>query len=115
MQPFGVLLCFLAEHPQLITQIILTNPNSYGICVLRMNIEAKKEYVYIDDYILCSDQRPLFSQPIRGIYMWPCLLEKAWLKVKGYINQKIEKNSPIDIFKSFLSHPISTYDLVEGN
>ena len=96
MQPFGVLLCFLADHPQLLGKIIMTDPNSYGIHVVRMNVGEKKEYIYIDDYVLCaSDRQPLFAQPIRGIYMWPCLLEKAWFKVKGYIDQRIKKNSPV--------------------
>ncbi len=74
MQPFGMLLCFLAQHPHLLSNIILTDINSYGICVVRMNVEAKREYIYIDDYTLCAEKTPLFSQPIRGIYMWPCLL-----------------------------------------
>jgi hypothetical protein len=43
--------------------------------------------------------------------MWPCLLEKAWFKVKGYMSRKIEKKSPIEIIKSFLSFPIKTFML----
>lgn len=89
MQSFGILLCFLADHPHLLHNIILTDTNSYGLCVLRMNVGAKKEYIYIDDYTLCEKRTPLFTQPIRGIYMWPCLLEKGWFKVKGYINHAI--------------------------
>jgi hypothetical protein len=77
--------------------------------VVRMNVGAKKEFVYIDDYIICSKRTPLFSQPVKGIYIWPCLLEKAWFKVKGYIDNRIEKNTPTEIFKSFLSYPISTH------
>lgn len=46
--------------------------------------------------------------------MWPCLLEKAWFKVKGYITRVIEKSSPIEIFKSFLSYPIKNYKFMEG-
>lgn len=53
MQPFGMLLCFLSQHPNLIKNIILTDTNSYGICVLKMNVDARKEFIYIDDYILC--------------------------------------------------------------
>ena len=94
MQPFGTFLCFLADHPQLIPKIILTNANSYGIHLLKMNVGYRKEYIYIDDYIICAEKMPFFSQPIKGIYLWPCLLEKAWFKVKGYIDQKIEKNTP---------------------
>jgi hypothetical protein len=74
-----------------------------------MNIGSKKEFIYIDDYIICNDRTPLFSQPIKGIYMWPCLLEKAWLKVKGNIAKKIEKNSPEEVFNTFLSYPMKPY------
>lgn len=42
MQPFGMLLCFLSEHPNLLKNIILTDTNSYGIAVLRMNVGARK-------------------------------------------------------------------------
>ena len=84
-----MLLCFLADNPQLINNIILNDSNSYGLFVLQMNVESKKEFIYIDDYTLCSDKIPLFTQPIRGIYMWPCLIEKAWFKVKGYMSHKI--------------------------
>lgn len=115
MQSFGILLCFLADHPHLLHNIILTDTNSYGLCVLRMNVGAKKEYIYIDDYTLCEKRTPLFTQPIRGIYMWPCLLEKGWFKVKGYINHAIEKTSPLEIFKYFLSYPITTYNFIEGD
>lgn len=89
MQPFGVLLCFLAEHPQIIRKVITTDSNSYGIHVIKMNVGARKELIYIDDYMLCSQKQPLFVQPIKGIYLWPCLLEKAWFKVKGYIDHRI--------------------------
>lgn len=89
LQYFGVFLCFLAENPHLINEILLTEPNTYGIHALRMNIGSKKEFIFIDDYIICCDRTPLFSQPIKGIYMWPCLLEKAWFKVKGSIAKKI--------------------------
>lgn len=109
MQYFGVFLCFLAENPHLINEIIVTEPNSYGIHVVKMNVGSKKEFIYIDDYILCCDRRPLFSQPIKGTYMWPCLLEKAWFKVKGSIAKKIEKVSPEDVFNAFLSYPMKSY------
>jgi hypothetical protein len=74
MQYFGVFLCFLAENPHLIDKIILTESNNYGINVVAMNVSSKKEYIYIDDYILCYQKKPLFSQPAKGIYTWPCLL-----------------------------------------
>lgn len=89
LQYFGVFLCFLAENPHLLNEILLTEPNTYGIHALRMNVGSKKEFIFIDDYIICCDRAPLFSQPIKGIYMWPCLLEKAWFKVKGSIAKKI--------------------------
>ena len=41
----------------------------------------------IDDYILCREPnpklQPMFTQPQKNIYMWPCILEKAWFKIKG--------------------------------
>jgi len=69
----------------------MTESNSYGIAVVKMNVNSRKEYIYIDDYILCAGKMPLFSQPVKNIYMWTCLLEKAWLKVNGHIEQRIQK------------------------
>jgi len=42
MQYFGVFLCFLADHPHLIKQLILNEPNTYGIYAIKMNINCKK-------------------------------------------------------------------------
>lgn len=89
--------------------MIITEPNTYGICALQMYLGTKKEFVFIDDYILCCERKPLFAQPIKGMYMWPCLLEKAWFKVKGNLTKKIEKNSPEEVFQAFFSYPIKKY------
>lgn len=122
MQYFGVFLCFLAENPHLIDRIILTEANSYGVNVVAMNVRSRHEYIYIDDYILCYQKKPLFSQPANGTYTWPCLLEKAWFKVKGNIVKKIEKNSPEEVIHAFLPFPTQkvrlhspdhTYNLLE--
>ena len=45
--------------------------------------------------------------------MWPCLLEKAWLKVKGNTGKRIEKAEPEDVFNAFLSLPSKYYPLDE--
>lgn len=77
MQYFGPFLCFLAEFPELINSIIVTDANTYGLYVVAANINGKKEYLYIDDYILCQKEHPiipLFSQVIDNKYIWPCLL-----------------------------------------
>lgn len=54
MQYFGVFLCYLADHPELIKTIILTGPNSYGIASIYMVHEGRRRPIYIDDYILCN-------------------------------------------------------------
>ena len=76
-----------------------------------MYINGVRMPIYIDDYILCYKDRPIFSQPIKGIYMWPCLLEKAWQKVKGYGSKKISITSPVEVFQHFLSYPSANYSL----
>lgn len=42
MQPFGALLCFLANNPALINNIIMTDSNSYGVAVVKMNVGSRK-------------------------------------------------------------------------
>jgi hypothetical protein len=74
MQYFGVFLCYLADHPDIIEKLILTGSNSYGIASIFMVHEGRRRPIYIDDYILCNDGIPLFSQPIKDTDMWPCLL-----------------------------------------
>ena len=74
MQYFGVFLCYLADHPEIIEKLILTGSNSYGIASIFMVHEGRRRPIYIDDYILCHDGIPLFSQPIKDTDMWPCLL-----------------------------------------
>jgi hypothetical protein len=74
-------------------------------------VASKKEIIYIDDYILCQGGKPLFSQPVKNIYMWPSLLEKAWFKVKGNSAKRIEKNSPEEVFESFFSYPLKKFML----
>ena len=38
MQYFGVFLCFLADHPKIVEEIIITEPNTYGIHAVQINI-----------------------------------------------------------------------------
>jgi hypothetical protein len=99
LQYFSMFLCFLADKPQLIKRIILTEPNTYGIHAVSMYVQGVKKHIYIDDNTLCYKDKPIFSQPINGIYMWPCIIEKAWLKVKGYASNKILVTSPIEVFQ----------------
>lgn len=95
MQYFGVFLCFLADKPALIKKIINTNENSYGIHCIEAYQEGKVTHLFIDDYILCRENKtPVFSQPNNSIYMWPCILEKAWLKIKGNSARKVEQDTP---------------------
>lgn len=76
-----------------------------------MYIQGIRKPIFIDDYILCYKDRPIFSQPINGIYMWPCLLEKAWQKVKGYGSKKISITSPVQVFQHFFVYPFAFYSL----
>ena len=95
LQYFSVFLCFLADNSHLIRDLVITSPNTFGIHAIYMYINGVRTPIYIDDYILCFKDRPIFSQPIKGTYMWPCILEKAWQKVKGYGSKKISITSPI--------------------
>ena len=76
---------------------------------MRMNINSLQQPIYIDDYVLCLERLPLFVQPVKGQYMWTCLLEKAWLKVNGNVNKTILKIDPQEVFRAFLSYPMRTY------
>jgi hypothetical protein len=45
--------------------------------------------------------------------MWPCLIEKAWLKVRGYASHQILISSPLEAFHHFLQYPYASYNLVK--
>lgn len=80
MQYFGVFLCFLANKPTEIAKIITTRENSYGVHAIEAYRNGRTTSFIIDDYILCraptpsNSLQPMFSQPQKGIYMWPCIL-----------------------------------------
>jgi uncharacterized phage-associated protein len=76
-----------------------------------MYIHGIRMAIYVDDYVLCFKDRPIFSQPVKGMYMWPCILEKAWQKVKGYGSKRISITSPVEVFQHFLSYPFACYSL----
>ena len=94
MQYLGVFLCFLSDKPNLIQKIIVTDENTYGIHGIEAYRDGKLTQFVIDDYILCKDGRPMFCQPCKMRYMWPCLIEKAWLKIRGNSVQKGLANQP---------------------
>lgn len=41
MQYFGVFLCFLADHPKIVADLILTESSSFGLLAVKMNINSK--------------------------------------------------------------------------
>jgi hypothetical protein len=55
MQYFAVFLCFIATNPKIVEEIIITQPNTYGLHIVKMNVNGKEIPIYIDDYILCSN------------------------------------------------------------
>jgi hypothetical protein len=113
MQFFGVFLCFLANKPNLIKKIILTEENTYGIHSVEAYVNGLKRFVVLDDYILCKEGKPLFCQPCKMIYMWTCILEKAWLKIRGHPLKRVEETPPEDLFDMFLPLPVSKITLEE--
>lgn len=89
MQYFGVFLCFLADKPKLIQQIIQTDSNSFGIHCVAAYINGIRKDIVIDDYFLCHNDEPIFSQPCQNKYIWPLILEKAWLKIRGSLDHRV--------------------------
>lgn len=106
MQYFGVFLCFLSDKTNLIQKIITTNENSYGLHCIEAYRHGKPIHFLIDDYILCKDGKPIFTQPCKMRYMWPCLIEKAWLKMRGNLEKRVEQTSPEELFETFIPLPI---------
>lgn len=60
----------------------------------------------VDDLILCEHGKPLFAQPVLNQYMWPCILEKAWIKMKGSSMKRIVKSPPEEVFETFFNFPV---------
>ena len=98
MQYFGTFLCFLSNKENLIRKIIITQENTYGLHCVEAYVHGLKKIVMFDDYILCHNKKPMFSQPYKMIYMWPSIIEKAWFKIKGSFSRRVEENSPSEIF-----------------
>ena len=111
MQYFGVFLCFLADKPKLINQIIQTESNTYGLHCVSAYINGVREDIVIDDLFLCHNDIPTFSQPCRHLYIWPLILEKAWLKIKGSFDFRFEQGTPEEVFDTFLRFPIQKVSL----
>lgn len=44
---------------------------------------------------MCKKKKPLFVHPVAGKYVWPILIEKAWLKIKGIQGNSIDKHNYI--------------------
>jgi hypothetical protein len=47
--------------------------------------------------------------------MWPCLLERAWFKLTGSPNKKVEQHQPEQLFASFCPLPIEKFTVRSGN
>jgi hypothetical protein len=47
--------------------------------------------------------------------MWPCIIEKAWFKIQGNCVDKVEQNTPEELFFTFLQLPIEKYVFEEGH
>lgn len=62
---------------------------------------------------MCKKNKPLFVHPIASKYIWPILIEKAWLKIKGIPVNTIDKQNYMTVFNSFLNLPIKHYILEE--
>lgn len=114
MQYFGVFLCFLSDKPNLIQKIITTDQNSYGLHGIEAYRNGRPIQFVIDDYILCRNDKPFFSQPCKMMYMWPCLIEKAWLKIRGNSAKRVEQTSPEELFDTFMPIPIEKVFLEQG-
>jgi hypothetical protein len=65
----------------------------------------------VDDLFLCHDNQPLFSQPYKKKYIWPLILEKVWLKIRGSLDHRVEQGVPEDVFDTFLRFPIEKINL----
>ena len=79
---------------------------------MAVHLRGKEEFLIVDDLILCESGQPRFVQPVYANqnyarpYLWPCIVEKAWLKLKGAAMKKIIKVSPEEVFESFLPYPL---------
>ena len=62
---------------------------------------------------MCKKKKPLFVHPVAGKYIWPILIEKAWLKIKGIQVNSIDKHNYMTVFNSFFNLPIKHFNLIE--
>ena len=64
---------------------------------------------------MCNGDAPIFSQPCRNRYIWPLILEKSWLKIRGSLDHRVEQGTPEDLFDTFLRFPIEKVTLEGEN
>lgn len=94
-------LATLSENPAIIQNCFLSRSfNPAGKYSLRLfNTESKAfETIVVDDYVPCKSGSPIFTK-IKGNYMWPLLLEKAFAKQSGSY-AAIEGGDPLNAMKA---------------
>lgn len=76
-----------------------------GIYRLAVNIQGKRQEIYIDDYIPVFEgsDRPVFCKPMNN-EIWVILLEKAWAKLSGSYGMTSEGYSH-EVFNTFSLAP----------
>lgn len=94
--------------------LIKTNPNTFGFHLVSAFVNGHEQDIIIDDLFLCHNEVPIFSQPCRGKYLWPLILEKTWLKVRGGLDHRVEQGSPEQVFDTFLRFPTQKIILDDG-
>ncbi len=99
--------------PDRIQNIFLTRTNALGLQVLRFSYNGVMRDILIDDVLPLGPDREFAGLQPAGDYYWPCLLEKAWVKLyRGYKN--LGNVSPSHAINALLRVPTVRSDFRRG-
>ena len=80
------LLCRRSARAQLMRQIIETQEaNSYGAYSLSFYCNGEPHPLIVDDRMPTHSDAFVYLRIVKGVELWPLILEKAWCKqIKSY-------------------------------
>jgi hypothetical protein len=74
--------CYVANNPQLLKRLVLTQPNDQAFYVVRYFPNGDDLMVAVDD-IVPSHKGSLMYSKSAEFELWMYIMEKAWVKLIG--------------------------------
>lgn len=89
-----------------------TNP--FGAYSTELYCNGERHNVVVDDRMPTHNDNFLYLRVVKGVELWPLILEKAWCKMVGSY-EKAKGFSPEDAFEEITGVPAYTYSIRANN